>query len=77
MQGGLGWHAGQHDGAVIRGMLEAEMPLLRSQLLAWWQAHGRREPEQKPWMFAAGGRFPDPGEPLPPLGVWIAEAKRR
>ena len=54
-------------------MLEAETPLLRSQLLAWWQAHGRREPEQKPWMVAAGGRFPDPGESLPPYGIWIAE----
>ena len=54
-------------------MDDRAIPHLRSQLLAWWQAHGRREPEQKPWMFAAGGRFPDPGEPLPPLGVWIAE----
>lgn len=31
------------------------------------------KPEQKPWMFSAGGRFPDPGEPLPRLGIWIAE----
>jgi A/G-specific adenine glycosylase len=73
MQGGPAWHAGPNDGAVILSMLEPETPLLRSQLLAWWQAHGRREPEQKPWMFAAGGRFPDPGEALPLIGIWCAE----
>jgi A/G-specific adenine glycosylase len=54
-------------------MDDRAIPHLRSQLLAWWQVHGRREPEQKPWMVAAGGRCPDPGESLPPYGIWIAE----
>ena len=48
-------------------------PRLRQQLLAWWEVHGRRSVEQKPWMFTADGRWPDPGEELPCLGVWIAE----
>ena len=54
-------------------MIQHDLPALRQSLLAWWRAHGRRQPEQKPWMFAGGGRFPDPTEPLPALGVWIAE----
>jgi A/G-specific adenine glycosylase len=47
--------------------------LLRELLLAWWQVHGRRRPEQKPWMITYAGRHPGPGEALDPYGIWIAE----
>jgi A/G-specific adenine glycosylase len=53
--------------------LSVGAPELRRQLLAWWEQHGRRDPEQKPWMVSARGRWPEPGEPLPALGPWVAE----
>ena len=40
---------------------------LSSSLLSWWQAHGRRDPTQKPWMFTKDGRWPEPDEEL---DVW-------
>ena len=42
-------------------------------LLSWWQAHGRRDPEQKPWMVTAKQTWPRPHEVLSPYGIWIAE----
>ncbi|QNI84024.1 A/G-specific DNA glycosylase [Synechococcus sp. PROS-7-1] len=42
-------------------------------LLSWWQAHGRRDPEQKPWMVTADQTWPRPDEVLSPYGIWIAE----
>ena len=42
-------------------------------LLSWWQAHGRRDPQQKPWMVTAAHTWPRPEEVLPPYGIWIAE----
>ncbi|MBL6801363.1 MAG: 8-oxo-dGTP diphosphatase MutT [Synechococcus sp. BS307-5m-G37] len=42
-------------------------------LLSWWQAHGRRDPEQKPWMVTAAQTWPRPDEVLSPYGIWIAE----
>ena len=48
-------------------------PDLRCSLLGWWEIHGRRNPDQKPWMFTAEGRYPEPGEPLDAGGIWIAE----
>jgi A/G-specific adenine glycosylase len=56
--------------------LTSQAPRLRRQLLDWWQVHGRLRIEQKPWMFATGGRFPDAGESLPPFGIWCAEVMR-
>ncbi|WP_254977844.1 8-oxo-dGTP diphosphatase MutT [Cyanobium sp. ATX 6A2] len=53
--------------------LAAHAPVLRQQLLAWWEAHGRRHPEQKPWMVCVhGGRFGGT-EPLDPYPIWVAE----
>jgi A/G-specific adenine glycosylase len=49
------------------------VPLLRQRLLDWWQAHGRRSIEQKPWMFTPDGCWPDSGEELCCLGTWVAE----
>ena len=49
---------------------------LSRSLLAWWEAHGRRDPEQKPWMFTADQTWPGPDEVLSPYGVWIAEVMR-
>ncbi len=46
---------------------------MRSSLLAWWEIHGRLGSEHKPWMFTPDGRWPAPAEPLPCLGVWVAE----
>ena len=43
------------------------------QLLGWWQACGRRDPAQKPWMFTAEGTWPLPEDNLSPYGIWIAE----
>ena len=43
------------------------------QLLGWWQACGRRDPAQKPWMFTADGTWPLPEDNLSPYGIWIAE----
>ena len=43
------------------------------QLLGWWQACGRRDPAQKPWMFTADGTWPLPEDCLSPYGIWIAE----
>jgi A/G-specific adenine glycosylase len=46
---------------------------LRLSLLRWWLAAGRRDPLQKPWMVTADGRWPEPGEEVGPLAVWVAE----
>ena len=35
--------------------------------------HGRRDPEQKPWMFTADRTWPQPDDVLSPFGIWIAE----
>ena len=42
-------------------------------LLSWWQAHGRRDPVQKPWMFKPAGAWPEAVHHLDPYGIWIAE----
>jgi len=42
-------------------------------LLGWWECNGRREPDQKPWMFTPAGRWPTADEDLDPYGIWIAE----
>ena len=42
-------------------------------LLSWWEVHGRRAPDQKPWMFMADGRWPAGTQALDPYGIWIAE----
>ena len=51
----------------------SSLPELRERLLAWWQAQGRRSPEQKPWMFGPDGLWPQPGQELDCLGVMVAE----
>lgn len=53
--------------------LADQAPLLRRQILDWWEAHGRRRIDQKPWMFTPDGRWPDPGEELCVLECWVAE----
>lgn len=53
--------------------LAGRAPGLRRLLLGWWQNCGRRDPDQKPWMVTARGSWPEPGEPLPSLGPWVAE----
>ena len=42
-------------------------------LLGWWETNGRRDPDQKPWMFPPAGRWPTAAEDLDPYGIWIAE----
>ena len=42
-------------------------------LLSWWQAHGRRDPVQKPWMFKPAGAWPEAVHHLDTYGIWIAE----
>ena len=48
-----------------------------TQLLAWWQHHGRKDPAQRPWMFMADGRWPAETQALDPYGIWIAEVMLR
>ena len=45
-------------------------------VLEWWQAHGRRDPQQKPWLYGADQSWPKPDEVLSPYGIWIAEVMR-
>lgn len=52
------------------------VPVLCSQLLIWWQAHGRKDPAQKPWMFTAEGGWPLPEQAIDPYGVLVAEVMR-
>ena len=53
--------------------LSALAPELSQSLLAWWEAHGRKDPALKPWMFTKDGRWPEPHEHLNVLECWIAE----
>ncbi|MGL6133511.1 MAG: 8-oxo-dGTP diphosphatase MutT [Prochlorococcaceae cyanobacterium] len=53
--------------------LAAPAPVLRQQLLAWWEVHGRRHPEQKPWMVCVDGGRSGGTEPLDPYPIWVAE----
>ncbi len=50
--------------------LEALVPELRHQLLAWWHPNGRHT---IPWKLQADGRPAADGEPLDPYPIWIAE----
>jgi len=51
----------------------AMAPALQASLLVWWELHGRRDLDQKPWMVTAAGRWPECGEALDPYGVFVAE----
>ena len=57
----------------VDAALAAMAPALRASLLSWWELHGRRELDQKPWMVTAAGRWPKGGEALDPYGVFVAE----
>lgn len=48
-------------------------PVLCRQLLIWWQAHGRKDAAQKPWMVTAEGGWPLPEQAIDPYGVLVAE----
>jgi len=50
--------------------IEAQAPLLRQSLLAWWEIHGRHD---LPWKQAPGGVPAADGEPLDAYGIWVAE----
>lgn len=49
---------------------ELQALALRAALLHWWQANGRH---WIPWKLRADGSRPQPGEPLDPYPVWVAE----
>jgi A/G-specific adenine glycosylase len=51
----------------------AMAPALQASLLVWWELHGRRGLDQKPWMVTAAVRWPECGEALDPYGVFVAE----
>lgn len=51
----------------------AMAPALQDSLLSWWELQGRRELDQKPWMFTAAGRWPASGEVIDCFGVLVAE----
>ena len=46
---------------------------LAAALLQWWQQHGRRAPDLKPWMVTPEGRWPLPEQAIDPYGVLVAE----
>jgi A/G-specific adenine glycosylase len=48
-------------------------PVLQASLLTWWESHGRRGLDQKPWMVTAAGRWPESGEAIDCFGVLVAE----
>ena len=50
-----------------------QLQQLQQHLLAWWELHGRLDPAQKPWMVAADGRWPEPGQELDCWPIWVAE----
>ncbi|MFZ9975145.1 MAG: A/G-specific adenine glycosylase, partial [Vulcanococcus sp.] len=50
-----------------------QAPVLRQQLLRWWNAAGRTDPAQKPWMVQPDGRWPGSNERIDPYGVLVAE----
>ncbi len=56
------------SGALSR--LGVQAPSLRLALLAWWETHGRHG---LPWKLKPDGGRPTDGEPLDPLGIWVAE----
>ena len=51
-------------------MLDSGAPVMRQQLLAWWEQHGRHAIA---WKQGARGGRPLPGEELDPYPIWIAE----
>jgi A/G-specific adenine glycosylase len=57
----------------MSGFFAASASARVTQLLAWWQAHGRKNPDLKPWMFLAEGVWPAAEEVLNPYGVFVAE----
>ena len=64
-------HHLRHGGISAPG--SADPVELSACLLSWWQAHGRRDPVQKPWMFKLAGGWPEADQQLDPYGIWIAE----
>lgn len=48
-------------------------PSLQASLLVWWELHGRRGLDQKPWMVTAAGHWPECGEVIDCFGVLVAE----
>ena len=63
---------GQRSNAEHLGLRPLAAELSQS-LLAWWEAHGRKDPALKPWMFTKDGSWPEPHEHLNVLECWIAE----
>ena len=48
----------------------SRIPALRRCLLGWWHRHGRRD---IPWKRRPDGAMPEPGQPLDPYGIGVAE----
>lgn len=51
-------------------MLSGIAPVLRGELLEWWEIRGRHD---LPWKLTASGERPAPGELLDPFPIWTAE----
>jgi mutator protein MutT len=58
---------------LIVGALSPFNGLTTRALLQWWQQHGRRAPDLKPWMVTPEGRWPLPEQAIDPYGVLVAE----
>lgn len=48
----------------------ADVAVLSTALLAWWERHGRGD---IPWKLLPGGEHPAPNQELDPYSIWIAE----
>jgi len=53
--------------------MRALAPIMRKPLLCWWELHGRRGMDHKPWMVSSAGRWPESGEAIDCFGVLVAE----
>ena len=51
----------------------ADVGVLSSALLAWWERHGRGG---IPWKLLPGGERPAPDQELDLYSIWIAEVMR-
>ena len=58
------------NGEPMDSLSAADVAVLSTTLLAWWERHGRGD---IPWKLLPGGGRPAPHQQLDPYGIWIAE----
>ena len=58
------------NGEPMDSLSAADVAVLSTTLLAWWERHGRGD---IPWKLLPGGEHPAPDQELDPYSIWIAE----